>query len=306
MSLHRACCCEPGCNCTGCDFATSYQTACMSWFVNWSYESKFQQPCQGCTEGVEEPVIHDVQVAATYSFRNGPITRFGPGQLGDCCYTRVGVCDVTYSVSILDRGDCCQNSNPCDVTHSYSGTKEISYLLTVTPICVNGNTCAWLHTISVCPIGLGLDEYLFELGPNDCLAGQLDCNNLPLERVGVYLNGGLFQWRTPYQSLNTLNWPSDFTPVALCPSTASGAFCTFSHLAGGNPFSIMFVPDSQYEPQPACPLPVSATTYNFSSTLGTCNGTDNNTANPCAGGYTSDEQCCLKEYVANANPPCYT
>ena len=306
MSFHRSCCCGQACVCTGCNFATSYQTGCMAWSVNWSNNGKFADPCQGCSGNVEEPVSHEIQVNASYSFRVGPITRSGPGQLGDCCYTRVGVCDVTYSVTVIDRGNCCQYPNACTVNHTYNGTKEIPYLLTVTPICWGGTTCSWLHTVSVCPIGLGLDEYLFDLGPADCVSGQLDCNNLPLDRVGVYLNGGLFQWRTDYKALNTLVWPADFIPVARCTSASSGAFCTYGHLSSDPPFSVMFVPDSQYQSNPSCPLPLSAVTYGFSSTLGNCAGVDNGTADPCQSNYTIDEFCCEKEYSFNANPPCYS
>lgn len=278
----------------------------MGWFVNWSYDPKTANPCVGCVDISEEPVIHEVQVTATYSFRVGPITRSGPGQLGDCCYTRVGICDVTYSVTVNDIGDCCQDSSPCLVTNTYSGTKEISYLLTVTKICLPDNSCKWLHTVSVCPIALGLGEHLFNLGPADCSSGPLDCNNLPLDRVGVYLNGGLFQWMTDFVALDSLVYPSDFVPAAQCPSESSGAVCTYAHLADREPFSVMFVPDSAYEPNPTCPLPATAITYYFSSTRGDCAGLDNGVADPCFGGYTIDTACCLKEYTANGNPPCYS
>lgn len=310
MSLHRACCCGEACVCTGCDFATSYQAACMSWGVNWNHDPKRADPCAvggGCTLNDEEPVIHEVQVSAQYSMRSGPITR-STDPSGACCYYRVGICDVTYAVTIVAKGACCQYPGTCTVTRTYNGAREVPYLLTVTPYCWQTTTCVWLHTVSVCPIALGVDEFLLSLDSADCMAGPLDCENLPLDRLGLYLGGNLFQWRTDYKALNTIVWPTEFIPVAKCPAGAISVNCVYGHVAANiDPFALYFVQPDVYQTPTVCPTPSSgvilpywgATSYN-------CSGFSNNTADPCLGAYTIDEPCCLKEYSANANPPCYT
>jgi hypothetical protein len=308
MTNHRACCCGPGpCVCTGCDFGTSYLAACMSWNVNWQFDPRRTDPCAavpGCTLNDEEPLIHDVQVNAQYSFRSGPITRRTNAD-GTCCYRRVGTCDVTWSVTIVARGSCCQYPAVCTETRAYNGVDAIPYLLTVTPYCWQSTTCNWLHTISVCPVAVALGEFwLTDLQPSDC-TGPLDCNNLPLTRAGLYLNGGLFQWRTAYKALNDIVWPGEMLPVARCPAGAIPVACGDTHLVGSNPFGLHFVDPSDWQTPTNCPIPAVAVVPYFGRTDGNCIGVDNNTADPCLGSYTVDEPCCFKEYTANANPPCY-
>lgn len=309
MSNHRACCCGPGpCVCTGCDFGTSYLASCMSFSVNWSYDPKRSSPCTvlpGCVQNDEELVIHEVQVNANYTFRSGPITRSTQAD-GTCCYTRVGQCDVTWSVTIVSKGSCCQYPSVCTVTHAHSGVDTVPYLLTVTPYCWESTTCNWLHTISVCPVAIALGEFwIDELNSSDCL-GPLDCNNLPLSRLGLYLNGGLFQWRTDYKALSAIVWPTDYIPVAKCQAAAIPTSCIYQHVASGEPFSLYFVDPSDYQTPTLCPPPISVIQPYYGRTQANCLGVDDNTADPCLGGYTINDPCCLKEYSANANPPCYT
>lgn len=309
MSNHRACCCGPGpCVCTGCDHGTSYLASAMQWAVQWNYDPKTSNPCvraAGCVINDEEPVVHDVQVTASYSFRSGPVTRVTDA-LGNCCYRRAGTCDVTYSVTIVAYAACCQNPGTCTVTRTFNGASSVPYVLTVTPYCWQSTTCNWLHTVSVCPVSLGLAEFIGELSSADCAGGPLDCENLPLDRLGLLLNGGLFQWRTDYKALSSIVWPSDYISVAKCPASAIPVQCTFDHVAVNPPFGLAFVPVADYQTPTICPMPANAQVPYYGNTEGNCEGFDNNTADPCLGGYTIDEPCCFKEYTANANPPLYT
>jgi hypothetical protein len=294
--------------CTGCDFASSYVLGCLSLYGSWSYNTKQTAPCvyAPCDGNTEEAVIHDVDVSLSVAFDSGTITRSAtPG--GGCCYSRVGTATVTYSVTIVDKGACCHHSaNVCTVTTTLSGSREVDYCHTVTPFCRNGTTCSWRHTTSVCPFYLTVNDVLLELNPADCsnLLEPLDCEELPLERVGIAIGGGRWEWWSEYVALDTLD-PVDFKEMNFC---TAGVDCVCSHdvVSTRGPFSLYFLADWGATPPADCTIPAEGSHPYYLGSWTNCAGDTVPGLNGCTEGMDFDDTCCTREFNFNANAPCYS
>jgi len=294
MNLRRACCCTE-CECGGCDFASSYYAGGAEISGSWNFNSKFNPCTHYPCGGQEEDFNLDVDVVLSAVFVGGTLTRTGSVA---CCYRRTGTATVTYSVTITARGRCCADATGCTHTLTVTGSKNVEYRLTVVPICVAGKLCSWVHTLGLCAFDIGVHDYWDQITAADC---PLNCDELPLNRRGLVIEGCVMQWRTPYQALDTLVY-GDFAFQGFCGGSEweCGGVNPSAVSLGGYPFSIWSVADWGGTPPGNCPTVLTAATpAAFYS--GEFPG-----MSPCSGDAELDTQCYSREFHFTATPPLYT
>lgn len=276
---------------------------------SWLYNTKLAAPClyAPCEGNTEEAVIHDVDVSITVSFDSGTMTRSAMAG-GGCCYTRTGTATVTYAINIVDKGACCHHPNDvCTVTTYMSGSREVDYCHSMIPHCLKGTTCVWLHTTSLCPFYLQVKEVLNAVGAGDCsdLLSPLDCENLPLDRVGIAVGGARWQWWSAYQAPDTLD-PIDFKDFTFCPLLFECG-CDHDTVSARGPFSLYYLPDWGGSPPADCTDPGDAfgTLYHLGSWTN-CGGDVTSATTACTGDLDFDDTCCTREFHFNVSPPYYT
>lgn len=254
MSLHRVCCC--GGQCTGCDFASSYTMQIGQLTGTWLYTWN-GSPC--CVGNTETAVVHDVIVTITVTFSPADVlTRRSTGTIPDgCCYYCDSSATVDYDVTITDRGACCNDTNPCEVVNNFTGSIAVPFCHTVVPQVIDG-TCKWLHTTALCNFIIGEQfDVLNSLAGLECGRDPLDCENLPLDRVDIWLSGARWQWSSDYVALDSL---SGLQWLGFCenaqPCTADDPSCDQNVTYGAPPFSISYMttydgprPDYCYVPE---------------------------------------------------------
>lgn len=305
MSLHRVCCCSPSpCVCTGCGYASSYLASCAAFTGQWSHQAKFA-PCGNIQcSSFEEANETSVTVNLSGTFPSGPITRIGTSP--SCCYSRTGYIDITYNINIADRAACCYNPAVCTNSVVVSGVAAVPFCHTVTPICLYGTTCSWLHTLSVCSFDIGQHELIADLGFLDCqdFNAPLDCNALPLERYRLMVSSASWQWVTPIGALSALA-PADFKPNGFCVSPPTCG-CTHDYGLPPGPFSILLAPD-RATAYPNCARPDGYQYRNWSGSWTDCRGDTGSKATEfCDGDGSYSSVCCNREFEFLLTRPCYT
>jgi hypothetical protein len=303
LSLHRVCCCgQQPCQCTGCDFQSSYIVACSSVTGTWLYNWKATSPCSPPCASQESGAIRDIDVYISVTIPSGTLTRSGSSA---CCYTRTGYCEVNYTVTIVDKGQCCFSppaDNVCTKTNTFSGTASVRFCHTVVPCCFNQTNCRWQHTTSICPFYIGTGEFIDDVSLQDCdYFTGLDCENAPLTYRDVSIGCARWQYISPYVSLSTMS-ANDFTSNGFC-ATGCAPDCECGHcqvqynITG--PFSLLWgsPPNECENPPPSGFIGVGS--------WSDCSNYSSKQTEDCFD-FDFDDTCCTREFHFAFTPPCYS